>query len=149
MAVAGLQREGIETFYPKLRRRKTVRRVRKWVTGPLFPSYIFARFDVTQSGRLVKYANGVINLVSFGGKPAIVDDAILAAIKTHAPDDTLVVEPMPLKSGDVVEIQAGPLRGLQGVFERAMSDRDRVVVLLNVLARGARVEVDREQLEKV
>lgn len=148
MAEVSLKREGIETFYPKLKRRRTIRRVRKWVTGPLFPSYIFARFDAAQSGRFVKYANGVINLVSFGGQPATVDEAIIQAIKTHATGDTVEVQPMALKPGDMVEIQAGPLRGLQGVFERAMSDRDRVVVLLDVLARGARVEVYRDQLEK-
>jgi transcriptional antiterminator RfaH len=149
IAVLSLQREGVETFYPKMKRRRTIRRVRRWVTGPLFPSYIFARFDAAQSGRLVKYATGVINLVSFGGKPATVDDSLIESIKAHSQDSTVVIQPAALKRGDTVEIQEGPLRGLQGVFEREMSDRDRVVVLLNVLAQGARVEVYREQLEKI
>lgn len=149
VAELSLKREGVETFYPKMKHRKTIRRVRKWVTGPLFPSYIFARFDAAQSARLVKYSNGVINLVSFGGKPATVDESLIESIKAHAQDDTVVVQPKPLKRGDVVEIQEGPLRGLHGVFEREMSDRDRVVVLLNVLSQGARVEVYREQLEKI
>jgi transcriptional antiterminator RfaH len=149
LAQTGLQREGIETFYPKLKRRKTIRRVRKWVTGPLFPSYIFARFDAVRSGRLVKYASGVIKIVSFGGKPAIVEDAIITAITDHAEDNVITVGPPSLKQGDRVEIQDGPLRGLQGVFEREMSDKDRVVILLETLAKGARVEVTRDQLEKV
>jgi transcriptional antiterminator RfaH len=149
IAQTSLQREAIETFYPKLRRKKTIRRVRRWVVGSLFPNYIFARFDAAKSGRLVKYANGVLNIVSFGGKPALVDDDIIAAIAEHSQDNVLTIEPPKLKAGDLVEIQGGPLRGLQGVFEREMSDRDRVIVLLEVLAKGARVEVTRDQLEKV
>jgi transcriptional antiterminator RfaH len=149
LAQTSLQREGIEAFFPKLRRRKTIRRVRKWVIGPLFPSYLFAHFDNETMGRCVKYANGVINIVSFGGKPAPVDDALIAAIRQHAESDIVTVEPPALKAGDLVEIQVGPLRGLQGIFEREMSDKERVVILLHALAKGSRVQVSREQLEKV
>ena len=149
LALLSLQREKVETFFPQLRRKRTIRRVRKWVTGPLFPGYFFARFDVAHAGRLVRYANGVINVVSFGGKPALVEPTIIAAIKEHATDDVVTVQPPPLRPGDVVEIQTGPLRGLQGIFEREMRDSDRVLILLEVLAKGSHVEVSREQLEKV
>jgi len=149
LAQTSLQREKIETLFPKLRRRRTIRRVRRWVTGPLFPCYIFARFDADTSRRLVRYANGVTNIVSFGTKPAIVDDNIVAAILQHAEEDVVTVAPPKLKPGDVVEIQEGPLRGLQGVFERDMSDSDRVVVLLETIASAARVQVPREQVIKL
>jgi transcriptional antiterminator RfaH len=149
LAQTSLERENIETFFPKLRRRRTIRRVRKWVTGPLFPSYLFARFDVETSGRLVKYANGVTKIVSFGGNPAIVDEAIITAIRDHSEDAVVTLPPTSFKPGEVVEIKAGPLMGLQGIFEREMSDRDRVVILLDALAKGARVQLTRDQLEKV
>lgn len=147
LAESGLQREGVETFHPKLCRKRTIRRVRKWTTGPLFPGYIFGRFDIRQSARLVKYATGVTNIVSFGGKPAVVEDAIIQTIRSHAQEDVVTAQPQQFKPGDIVEIQEGPLRGLLGIFEREMSDRDRVVVLLDALAKGARVELSREQLE--
>ncbi|MBM3861386.1 MAG: hypothetical protein FJ395_17300 [Verrucomicrobia bacterium] len=149
LAETSLQREGIETFYPRLRRRRTIRRVRRWVTGPLFPCYIFARFDANASRRLVCYANGVTNIVSFGGHPAVVDDDIIAAIVAHAEDDVVTVIPPKFQPGDLIEIQEGPFRGLQGVFEREMSDSERVVVLLQTLATAARVQVPRDQLAKV
>ena len=148
VVLLSLQRERIETFFPQLRRKRTIRRVRKWVTGPLFSGYFFARFDANQDRRLVRYANGVINIVSFGAKPAVVDDAIIETIRLHAEDNIVTVQPVQFKPGDIVEIQTGPLRGLQGIFEREMSDRDRVVILLDTLAKGARVEVSRELVEK-
>ena len=149
VALLSLQREKVETFFPQLRRKRTIRRVRKWVTGPLFPGYFFARFDASREGRLVRYANGVINVVSFGGNPAVVESAIIAAIKDHAPTNVVTIQPAQLSPGDVVEIQTGPFRGLQGVFEREMSGQERVVILLEVLAKTTRVQVSREQLEKV
>ena len=149
VALLSLQREKIETFFPKLRRKRTIRRVRKWVTGPLFPGYFFARFDVALAGRLVRYADGVINVVSFGGKPALVDPTIIAALKEYATADVVTIQPTGLRQGDPVEIQTGPFRGLQGVFEHEMSDRDRVVILLEVLAKSTRVQISREQLEKI
>jgi transcriptional antiterminator RfaH len=149
LAQTSLQREGVETFYPKLKRKKTIRRVRRWVVGPLFPSYIFAKFDLAQSGRLVKYANGVIKIVSFGGKPATVDQSIIDAVAAHCVENTVTIQPPALRPGDVVEIQEGPLRGLCGVFERELSGSERVVILLQSIAAAARVEVSREQLEKL
>lgn len=148
LAESSLRQEGIETYFPKLRRRKTIRRVRRWVTSSLFPNYIFARFDADISRRLVRYANGITNIVSFGGQPAIVDDSIIEAIQEHAEEDVITLPPTPYRPGELVEIQDGPLRGLQGVFEREMSDSDRVVVLLQTIT-AARVQLSREQIAKV
>ena len=149
MAQTNLRREGIETFLPKLRRRRTIRRVRRWVTGPLFPNYLFAQFEFGTSGRLVKYANGIINIVSFGGKPAPVDDAIIRAIQSHCEENVVTIQPPEFRAGDTVEIQEGPLRGLKGIFERELSDSERVVILLQSIAAAARVEVSRDQLERI
>jgi transcriptional antiterminator RfaH len=148
IAQTSLEREGLATFFPKLKRRRTIRRVRKWVISPLFPGYIFARFEAERQSRLVKYANGVASIVSFGGKPAIVEEALLDEIRAHAEQDVVTVQPARFQPGELVEIQAGPLRGLQGIFEREMSDAERVIILLETLAKGARVEIQRELLEK-
>ena len=149
LAYQSLAREGVATFFPKLRRRKTIRGERKLITGPLFPCYIFANFDYHTNHRLVKYASGVANIVNFGGRPALVEDTMIAAITEHAENDVVTIEPAAFAPGQVVEIKSGPLMGLQGIFERELPDRDRVVILLDVLARGARVQVSRDELEMV
>ena len=151
VALLSLQRENVETFFPRLQQKRTIRRVRKWVTGPLFPGYFFARFDADRDSRLVRFANGVINIVSFGGQPAVVDSSIIEGIRSHCKPSTTLpdIQPSGLQPGDQVEIQTGPFRGFQGVFEREMSDQERVVILLEVLAKTTRVQISREQLEKV
>jgi len=48
--------------------------------------------------------------------------------------------------GQKVRIQDGPLQGLEAIFEREMSDRQRVVLLLQSVAYQARVVVHVDQI---
>jgi transcriptional antiterminator RfaH len=138
---------GFATYYPKLKRLKTIRRVKRTVIGPLFPRYFFCRLNLSRSFRAVQYAPQVIGVVGFGGKPTIVDDAIIHQLQQWAGEtvDIMTVRPA-LRPGDSVEISDGPLRGLQAVVLQEMNDRDRVTVLLSTLGSQARLIVSRSQL---
>ena len=138
---------GLDTYYPKLKRLKTLRRVKRWVVGPLFPRYFFCRLNLAQSFRAVQYAPQVVGVVSFGGRPSLVDDAIIDHLKQWAGEAVDVVTVRPgFQPGDLVEIADGPLRGLQAVVLQEMSDHDRVAVLLSTLGCQARLIVSRSQL---
>ena len=51
-----LQNElGLETYYPRLKRKKTIRRIRHEVLEPLFPRYLFCKLNLTESYRAVTY----------------------------------------------------------------------------------------------
>ncbi len=140
----------LETYYPQLKRQKTIRRVKRWVTGPLFPRYLFCRLDPLQHYRAVRYAPQVADVVSFGERPTIVDEAIIDQLKQWAGEAVDIVTVRPgFRPGDPVEITEGPLRGLQAVFQQEMSDGDRVAVLLSALAFQPRVVLDRSQIQLV
>ena len=49
----------------------------------------------------------------------------------------------------LVQVSDGPMRGLQAVILHETSDPDRVAVLLSILSCGAKLVIDRSQLEKV
>jgi len=138
---------GFDTFYPRLKHLKTIRRVKRWVVGPLFPRYFFCRLNLAQNFRAVQFAPQVVGVVGFGGHPALVDDAIIGQLKQWAGEavDLVTVRPG-FRPGDLVEIADGPLRGLQAVVLQEMSDRDRVAVLLSTLGCQARLIVSRSQL---
>jgi len=138
---------GLDTYYPRLKRLKTIRRVKRWMVGPLFPRYFFARLNLAQNFRAVQYAPHVVGVVNFGGRPTRVDDAIIDQLKQWAGEavDLVTVRPG-FHPGDLVEIADGPLRGLQAVVLQEMSDRDRVSVLLSTLGCQARMIVSRSQL---
>lgn len=137
----------LETYYPKLRQHRTIRRVRKLVTGPLFPRYLFCRFDSGQDYRSVRYAPDALDLVHAGSKPAIVQDALIDELKKWAGDalDIIAIK-TPLRAGDKVEIVDGPLQGLPAVILHASADQERVAVLLSILQCGAQMIVNRTQV---
>ena len=145
---AGLNLEslGVQTFCPQLTRTKMIRRRMQTVAGPLFPGYIFAKFDLETCYRMVSYAKGVRKLVSFGAMPTAVDEEIIQAIQLRLTNGKLTMPAASFAPGQIVRIQDGPLQGLEAIFEHEMGDRQRVVLLLQTLAYQARVVVPYEQI---
>ncbi len=112
-----LASKGYECFLPSYRQKKqwADRIVEKEL--PLFPSYLFCRFDVQAPagmGRVVS-TPGVWRIVSFGGKPvAIVDHEIEALQKLIQAG--LPREPRNhIPSGARVRVENGPLAGVEGI----------------------------------
>jgi transcriptional antiterminator RfaH len=141
---------GLETYFPRLRRRRTIRRVRRIVTGPLFPRYLFCRFDFSTQYRAVRYAQDVIDVVSFGHLPAVVDDALIEELKAWAGEsiDVITLQAC-FRPGDRVEITDGPFRGLQAVIENEMNGRERVAIILSILERDVQTTISRWQIARV
>lgn len=141
---------GLETYFPRLKRQKTIRRVKRVVVSPLFPRYLFCRFDLAARFRAVRYAPDVIDVVSFGDRPAVVGDAMIEELKGWAGEavDIITIQPS-LRPGDLVEITDGPMRGLQAVILHDRNDRDRVAVMLSILECGAQMTISRSQLARV
>ncbi|MGD1032552.1 MAG: transcription termination/antitermination NusG family protein [Opitutaceae bacterium] len=141
---------GLETYFPRLRRQRTIRRVKRIVTGPLFPRYLFCRFDYGQRCRAVKFAPDVLGVVSFGDVPAVVDESLIDGLKAWAGEmvDVITVTPA-LQTGDRVQITDGPMRGLEAIIENDMNGRERVAVILSILERDVQMTISRWQLTKV
>jgi transcriptional antiterminator RfaH len=141
---------GLEAYCPRLREQRVIRRVRRTITRPLFPRYLFCRFEPAVHYRAARYSPDVIDIVHFGGLPNVVPDQLIEDLKAWVGDalDADMLRP-PLTAGDVVMICEGPLMGLQAVVQRAMSDSERVSVLLSSLDCAARMMVMRSQLRLV
>ena len=133
-----LSQSGIETFYPKIAPGK-----------PLFTGYIFTKFDEETQQRLVKYSKGVSSIVSFGDKPALVDESLIEAMKARIKDGFVHLDPPSFKKGEKVEIKEGPLEGVSGIFDSRVKDSDRVVILLNAIASQSRMVIQAASLRKV
>jgi transcriptional antiterminator RfaH len=140
---------GLETYYPKLRQHRTIRRKRQLVTRPLFPRYLFCRFDLQTVYRVVRYAPDVVDLVHIGDKPAVVSDVIIETVRKWAGSEVDVITlASEFQPGDSVEIADGPLRGLSAVVLRVAEDRDRVAILLSML-HNAHLTISRTQLRRL
>ena len=137
---------GIECFLPLLKTSKVIRRTRKTVIEPLFPGYLFARFDLSKHYRAVSYATGVRKIVEFGSGPVELDAIIIDAIKERLNDGYVALMPVRPVHGQVVHIKGGPLAGLEAVFMREMTDRNRVLLLLNTIGFHAKLTLNMDQV---
>lgn len=142
LAHAHLSQVCEETFLPLLKQEKIIRRQQATIVAPLFPGYLFARFDVGVRYRAVKFSRGVLNIVEFGLKPAEVSNAMIEAIRGRMNDGYVRIQPKSLQQGQIVHVKGGPLAGLEAVFLREMADKHRVCLLLNTLSFQVRLTMD-------
>jgi transcriptional antiterminator RfaH len=141
----------VETFLPRVRERRfdpaTHQPVQ--VIKPLFPNYLFARFDTGSMLHKVWFTRGVYEVVSFGNKPAFVADEIITLIRLQMEADGFVKIGDEIALGDKVRIKGGPLNNFVGVFEKNASAAKRIKLLLSAVSYQCRIEVERDLVEKV
>jgi transcriptional antiterminator RfaH len=139
-----------EVFMPSIR--STVRR---WgqpakVVGPLFPCYLFARFDLDTDYLRVRHASGVRDLVRAGDEPRIVPEEVVADLKRRCAGGPVEIAVAPFQSGERVRVATGPLRGLDAIFDRYLSGAERVAIFLASLEHFApRVVTYADALERL
>src|ERR1700731_3556947 len=73
--------EGVTVFCPRTRFQRATRRGLVWVTEAMFPGYLFARFELSEMHRQVRYAHGVSDIVQFGGRYPTIEDRALAHLR--------------------------------------------------------------------
>lgn len=140
VAATSLSSKGFEHCLPVRREEKRWSDRYKTVERPLFPGYVFCRFDF---GRRVAVLStpGVLHVVCFGGVPAAIEAAEIAAVRAIVTSG-LAVEPWPyLENGQRVWVEKGPIAGVGGVVLDSKSGR-RLIVSVTMLRRSVAVEVD-------
>ena len=100
---------------------------------PLFPCYLFARFDFGTEYNRVRYRSGVRELVRAGNEPVVVPEDVIAKLKQRCAAGPLELPAVTFRIGDRVQIVEGPLRGFEAVFERYLSGAERVALLMSSL----------------
>lgn len=148
-AACHLRRQGFETYLPQhLRTRRHARRTDR-VAAPLFPRYLFVRFDPHQSRwRPILSTIGVQSIICLDGRPQPVPTEVIDEIAQREDDQGFIVfRPMDhLAAGDAVEIVDGPFSDNVGFFE-GMSGEDRVAILLNLMGRKIVVSMDMNSIQ--
>jgi transcription antitermination factor NusG len=135
-----LKGQGYERFLPVYKLRKRWSDRIKEIEAPLFPGYLFCRFNPHDRLPILK-TPGMIQIVGFNNIPAVVDENEILSIQRlvlsgiqHQPCPFLAV-------GDRVRISAGPLLGLEGLLIDIKGSH-RLVLSVSLLQRSVAVEID-------
>lgn len=141
IAERNLERQGFVTFRPLERRTKVRGGKFATVLRPFFPGYLFIS-HAERPAPLAKVNStyGVARLVSFGGKPALVPDAIIAELQAACDAEMVISVEHLLSPGAKIEITSGTFTRFIGEVERLVPGR-RALVLIDFLSRGVRAAV--------
>jgi transcription antitermination factor NusG len=123
-----LSRQKIENYCPL----NTV--IRKWsdrkkkISEPLFTSYVFVRV-MEQQHIQVKKTDGIVNLVYWLSKPAVIKDREIEAIREFLNEYKNVrLEKTQVNVNDMVRILRGPLTQYEGNVMSVKSNTVKVVL---------------------
>lgn len=100
--------KGVESYCPLNRvRRKWSDRI-KIVDEPLFKSYVFVKVDEEERSN-VRLTNGAVNFVYWNGKPAVIKEREINAIRRFLNEyENVEVRPINIKLNQRVLITKGP-----------------------------------------
>jgi len=116
---------------------------------PLFPNYLFCRFDYYRDYPMLKWGRGINRVIGFGEYPSPVSDQIVGIIKERTDKNNIVKKAIQWKHKDDVIIKSGPLKDLICIFDRWVSDSDRVRILLKLIGYSTSIELHYSMIEKV
>lgn len=142
-----LQHHGLETFLPV----KVVGgRGDTPVEEPFFPSYLFFRLPpISTQWPLVRWAPGAKQVVAFDGAPASVPETLVTTIRhrlcTRTQDDSAPL----FQRGERIQVAAGPLAGVDAIFEERLTGARRASILLEIVGRLVRTQVAVEHLRRI
>ena len=135
-----LEGKGYTWFLPTYKLRKRLCDRFKVADAPLFPGYLFCRFDV-QKRLPILTTPGVIQIVGYNRMPVPIDESEIDALQMLV-QSGLPNQPWPyVRIGDRVQIEAGPLRGIEGILV-AVKAGHRLILSVTLLQRSVAVQID-------
>lgn len=132
--------QGFEVYCPVIEEMKQWSDRKKKVKVPLFKSYLFARVNDSIRTQILQ-DQGIVAGVTWLGKPGVIRDVEIEAIKRLVGESNQVQleEYQRFEKGDLVEVNFGALKGVQG----ALLDikRNKVVVQIEGLQMQLTIDV--------
>ncbi|EME3968450.1 transcription/translation regulatory transformer protein RfaH [Vibrio fluvialis] len=144
-----LENQGVECFYPEIEVEKIRRGKRQMVKEPLFPSYMFVRFDfnVGPSFTTVRSTRGVSDFIRFGSEPKELQGDLIYDLKqleSSAKSETPSVE-LP-KPGQEIEVKGGQFCGLKAIYQEPDGET-RSIMLVKMISQPVALSIDNKHLD--
>lgn len=171
LAKGEVVKHGLVPYLPLCpRRERHGRGAERTMWRPMFGSYMFVRFDLTEDNwNRIRAARGVRRLLGCEGKPMPVDDGLIEAIRLYEAEEVEkerlrgVVEEAAVKAraggksgliwhftaGERVRIKNGPFANFYAELESAVDDHDRIKALVNYFGRKSSTELSAFDIEAI
>lgn len=132
---------GLEVFAPRVSLTRRTRQGPARFTEALFPSYLFARFDLSTHLSAVRASWGVQDVVRFGEQPPLVAESVIHELMAQLGGKSVWIMPELPQPGEQVQLCGGALDRSWAEVLTLREGNQRVRVLLEFLGRQTIVEV--------
>lgn len=137
----------VEHYLPTIRTLKDKNGRKKYVTLPLFPSYLFAKPENTQHYFESLHLPGVINYLHTSKQLSEISDQVICKLKAISNHQQLNVQLSTehFRPGTIINIQAGPFMGFPcEVIEN--KGKHKLIVRIELLQRSILVDLSDESI---
>ncbi|MGG7036242.1 MAG: UpxY family transcription antiterminator [Flavobacterium sp.] len=123
----GLKKLDIEAYCPLVTVMKQWSDRKKKVQVPLINSYVFVKLEEQRRDE-VFVINGIVRYLYWLGKPAVVREAEIEAIRNALEGIVSSYEVLPIKKEDRITITKGPFKGMEGIVKQVSKTNIQLVL---------------------
>jgi transcription elongation factor/antiterminator RfaH len=139
--------KGVEVYLPLLNTRRKLKDRIRMVELPLFPSYVFCKFEYKERFSILE-TQGIIKIVNFHGVPSVVPDWQIESLKKVLENPESLQMESYFRQGDLVEVKEGPFKGLRGTVKKIKGE-SRLAITIEGIMQSISVEIDPDSVETV
>jgi len=122
---------------------------KKEINKRLFPGYIFIEMILdNETWSFIRSIQGVTGFVGPQEKPTPLTEAELEKIRPFI-EGRVIIKKNELNIGNKVRITNGPFKDTQGVVEKIIPEKNKVVVSIIIFGREIPTELDISECEKI
>lgn len=146
LALRNLDRQGFDSFVPERLENVKGGMARK----PLFPGYLFVRFDPAAHGwHAINSTRGITRLLLNDiRRPTPLPYQFMGGLIARCDDKGLLLPPEDIAAGDRIRVISGPFADLVTTVDSHDKD-DRLRILIDLMGQKVRTSVPRQQVEKL
>jgi transcription antitermination factor NusG len=144
-----LLQKQIETFLPLQRKLRQWSDRKKWVEMPLISGYLFVKVSRKEYESVLQ-VNNVVSYVRFEGVAAIIPERQIDYLKLLLKQENIDIEitQEKLAPGQMIEVIAGPLIGVQGKLVR-IHGKNKVAIELENIGHSALFEISVANIQRI
>ena len=145
MAIRNLERQGFETFLPKMK--ATIKKENKFINKDVFvfPGYAFIGTNLEKSyWTKINSTYGVSKILAFNKKPSEISFDLIRALKDRYEDNINSIINEGLKKGDTIKFNNGPFADLVASIE-SVDAENRIYALLKVMGGNRKLEINSKE----
>lgn len=146
-AAKNLTQLGFEIFLPL--HDTTSRKVSRFIntTQPLFPGYMFVRFDRTETKwHKINNTYGVLRLVTFNSILKSIPATFINNLMKRYDLSGKLLPIKKLKEGDKVKVSSGPFTNFIATIEKYETDQ-RIWILMDLMGRKTKLQTPLDSLQ--